>query len=92
MISENIIERLKQKNWFAVCKTSEECDLVLLACTNAGITWNDGVTHAVNFAIEPTENPWEIGYGATDIGIRYSQSHFSANGYENITELFQFDK
>ena len=42
MISNEIKERLLQKDWYVECKTKQDTDLVLQACDEAGITWVTG--------------------------------------------------
>lgn len=42
MVNEQVIERLKQGNWYVECKIEQEADLLLRACDDAGITWNFG--------------------------------------------------
>ena len=42
MVNEQVIARLKQKNWYATCQNKQESNLVLQACDDAGITWSAG--------------------------------------------------
>ena len=42
MINQQVIERLKLKNWYVTCQNEQECNLVLQACDDAGIKWLSG--------------------------------------------------
>lgn len=40
MISNEVKERLLQKDWYVECKTEQDTDFVLQACDEAGVTWH----------------------------------------------------
>jgi len=42
MISNEVKERLLQKDWYVECKTKQDADLVLQVCDEVGITWASG--------------------------------------------------
>ena len=42
MINQQVIERLKQKNWFVTSQNKQETSLILQTCDDAGIIWTDG--------------------------------------------------
>lgn len=64
MTSEKIIERLKAKNWYVICKTEHELALALNACHDAGLKWRSGHS-ACNFDFERFEHyvPFPISIG-----------------------------
>lgn len=93
MNNGQFIERLQQPNWFVYCKTSQEVDLVLQACDDAGITWRTG-DKATAF------NPYIlvpicIIYSKHDNYIIYDngryEKFYEEKGRENITDWF-FEK
>lgn len=86
MVNEQIIERLKQGNWYVECKTEQEADLLLRACDDAGITWNFGYK-ATEF--KPYKHyPVDIGFHEEEDGITYGTTYYKESEHENITDWF----
>lgn len=54
MANEQVIERLRQGDWYVVCETVEKADLLLQACEKAGLKWNKIFKKATEF------NPFKI--------------------------------
>lgn len=86
MVNEQVIERLKQGNWYVECKTEQEADLLLQACDDAGITWNFGYK-ATEF--KPYKHyPVDIGFHEEEDGITYGTTYYKESEHENITDWF----
>ena len=93
MISNEVKERLLQKNWFVECKTEQDADLVLQACDETGITWHSDWKATKH---KPYENHpkkiKEIGFCKNDYGITYNCStgdeSYEEDGLESITGWF----
>lgn len=86
MVNEQVIERLKQGNWYVECKTEQEADLLLRACDDAGITWNFGYK-ATEF--KPYKHyPVDIGFHEEEDGITYGTTYYKESEHENITDWF----
>jgi hypothetical protein len=87
MTSQKIIERLKGADWYIVCKTNHELALVLNACLDANITWDDGVPAPKCYLICP---PVSIGISSYYWGICWDDD-LTQNGWgdsSNITNWF----
>lgn len=93
MISNEVKERLLQRDWYVHCQTKQESDLLLQACDDAGITWRTG-DKATAF------NPYIlvpicIIYSKHDNYIIYDngryEKFYEEKGRENITDWF-FEK
>lgn len=86
MISNEIKERLLQKDWYVECKTKQDTDLVLQACDDAGIIWQDG-DKATEY--EPYNlHPVNIGFCDEDNGITQAIKYYKKSKIENITDWF----
>ena len=90
MNNGQFIERLQQPNWFVYCKTSQEVDLVLQACDDAGITWAAGEKATICNLYGPC--PLYIIFYKHNYGITYDDCAYYDNyekyGLENITDWF----
>lgn len=86
MVNEQVIERLKKKNWYVECKTKKDADLVLQACDDAGITWlfGDKATGNKPYSYYPVD----IGFCKEDKGLTHSATYYKESEIENITDLF----
>ena len=86
MINEQVIERLKQSNWYVECKTEQDADLVLQACDDAEITWAAG-EKATEW--HPFKSyPFNIGFFKDDNGITQDYYNiYEEYELENITDL-----
>ena len=96
MANEQVIERLRQGDWYVVCETVEKADLLLQACEKAGLKWNKIFKKATEF------NPFKIlslktglktglkiGFCRSDKGLTHSSSNaYDKFGLENITDWF----
>lgn len=95
MANEQVIERLRQGDWYVVCETVEKSDLLLQACEKAGLKWNKIFKKATEF------NPFKILSLKTGLKIGFCRrcqsnkglTHTSSNAYdklglENITDWF----
>ena len=88
MANEQVIERLRQGDWYVVCETMEKADLLLQACEKAGLKWNKIFNKATEF------NPFKIlslkiGFCRSDKGLTHSSSNaYDKFGLENITDWF----
>lgn len=85
MISNEVKERLLQKDWYVECKTKQDANLILQACDEAGITWRDG-----NKATEykPYDYPVDIGFCNEDNRITLAIKYYKESENENITDWF----
>ena len=86
MISNEIKERLLQKDWYVECKTKKDTDLVLQACDDAEITWlfGDKATEC-----KPCDYyPVDIGFCKEDEGLTHSATYYKKSEIENITDWF----
>ena len=90
MISNEVKERLLQKDWYVECKTKKDADLVLQACDEAEITWRDGdkATEWKQFK----RYPLCIIFYQNKCGVMYGYSvdfsYYKENEMENITDWF----
>lgn len=92
MANEQLIEQLRQGNWYVVCETVEKADLLLQTCEKAGLKWNKIFKKATEF------NPFKIlslktglktGFCRSNKGLTYSSSNaYDKFGLENITDWF----
>ena len=86
MISNEVKERLLQKDWYVECKTEQEANLLLRACDDAGITWNAG-QKATEF--KPYKHcSVDIGFREEDDGITQDIKYYKESEIENITGWF----
>lgn len=86
MISNEVKERLLQKDWYVECKTKKDTDLVLQACDDAEITWlfGDKATEC-----KPCDYyPVDIGFCKEDEGLTHSATYYKKSEIENITDWF----
>lgn len=86
MTNEQVIERLKQGNWYVECKTEQEANLLLRACDDAGITWNVG--HKATEFKPYKHYPVDIGFHEEEDGITYGTTYYKESEHENITDWF----
>lgn len=87
MISNEVKERLLQRDWYVHCQTKQESDLLLQACDDARITWTDGEKATEWFPFE--KYPLYIGFFNDENGI--TRSHYNLYEkceLENITDWF----
>ena len=86
MISNEVKERLLQKDWYVECKTKKDADLVLQACDDAGITWlfGDKATERKPYDYYPVD----IGFCKEDEGLTHSAIYYKESEIENITDWF----
>lgn len=87
MVNEQVIERLRLKNWYVECKTKQDADLVLQACDEAEITRESGgkATEWCLFEIYP----FNIGFFKDGNGITQDYYNiYEEHELENITDLF----
>lgn len=87
MINQQVIERLKQKKWYAECQTKQEVDLVLHACDDAEIKEESGekATKIKRYY----KYPIFIGYPESSKGIEISlKERYEVLNMENITDWF----
>lgn len=87
MTNKEVIERLKQKKWYAECQTKQEVDLVLHACDDAEIKEESGekATKIKRYY----KYPIFIGYPEASKGIEISlKERYEALNMENITDWF----
>lgn len=86
MISNEVKERLLQKDWYVECKTEQEANLLLRACDDAGITCNSG--HKATGFQPYIHYPADIGFCNEDNGITQAITYYKENEMENITDWF----
>ena len=87
MISNEVIERLKKKNWFVTSQNKQEASLVLQACDDAGITWADGEKATEWFPFKTY--PLDIGFFKEENGITQDYYNlYEKHELENITDWF----
>lgn len=86
MISNEVKERLLQKNWYVEFKTEQEVDLLLRVCDDAGITWDAG-QKATEFKPDKHYSV-NIGFCEEDDGITQDIKYFKKSEIENITGWF----
>ena len=87
MVNEQVIERLKKKNWFVTSQNKQETSLVLQACDDAGIIWTDGEKATEWFPFE--KYPLYIGFFNDENGItRSNYNIYEKCELENITDWF----
>ncbi|MFQ1007656.1 hypothetical protein ACFX2S_05665 [Gilliamella apicola] len=87
MINQQVIERLKLKDWYVTCQNKQESNLVLQACDDAGITWAGG-EKATEWC--PFETyPLDIGFYKDGKGITQDYYNlYEKEEVENITDWF----
>ena len=87
MVNEQVIERLKLKNWYVTCQNKQKSSLVLQACDDAGITWASG-EKATEWC--PFETyPLDIGFYKDGNGITQDYYNlYEKEEVENITDWF----
>lgn len=84
MVNEQVIERLKKKNWYVECKTEQDADLVLQACRTAGIS-----SDKVEEMIKILGCPIDIGFSRLFDTIEYAHNGaFEILELKNITDWF----
>ena len=87
MISNEIKEKLLQKNWYVDCKTEQNADLLLQACDESGITWCTGCKATERKSYK--RYPVEIGFCNEDKGLTHSTTEdYKDSECENITDWF----
>ena len=86
MNHEQIIERLKQGNWYVHCQTKRESDLILQSCDEAGLEWSGG-QKATEFT-PYNHYPLDIGFRGEEFGITHGTKYYKESGHENITDWF----
>lgn len=86
MTSNEVKERLLQKDWYVECKNEQEANLLLRACGDAGITWNTG-QKATEFKPDKHYSV-DIGFCEEDDGITQDIKYFKESEIENITGWF----
>lgn len=90
MISNEIKERLLQKDWYVECKTKQDTDLVLQACDDAGIIWLDGDKATTWSPLK--KYPLCIAFYKYKSGITYDYNayydSYEEYGLKNITDWF----
>ena len=87
MINQQVIERLKLKDWYVTCQNKQESNLVLQACDDAGITWSAGekATEWCPFGTYP----FDICFYNNSHGISADNLNIcEAYEMENITDWF----
>ena len=87
MISNEVKERLLQKDWHVHCQTKQESDLLLQACDEAGLRWSEG-EKATGYC--PQESyPFDIGIRQSSYGLYFDEyDMFEKSSAENITDWF----
>ena len=93
MVNEQVIARLKQKNWYVTCQNKQESNLVLQACDDAGITWasREKTTECdpKHFGAWYESYPFSIGFHNAYCGISVNGKNLYEEGkLENITDWF----
>ena len=86
MTNEQVIERLKQGNWYVHCQTKRESDLILQSCDEAGLEWSGG-QKATEFT-PYNHYPLDIGFRGEEFGITHGTKYYKESGHENITDWF----
>ena len=86
MISNEVKERLLQKDWYVECKTEQEANLLLRACDDAGITWNSG--HKATEFQPYIHYPVDIVFCEEVNGITQAIKYYKESKNENITDWF----
>lgn len=88
MVNEQVIERLRLKNWYVTSQNKQETSLVLQACDDAGITWTDG-EKATELWFPFKKYPLYIGFLNDENGItRSNYNLYEKCELENITDWF----
>ena len=93
MINQQVIERLKLKNWYVTCQNEQECNLVLQACDDVGITWasREKTTECYpkHFGTLYESYPFNIGFHNAHCGISVNKNNlYKECELENITNWF----
>lgn len=92
MANEQVIERLRQGDWYVVCETVEKSDLLLQACEKAGLKWNKifkKATEVNPFKILSLKTGLKIGFCRSNKGLTHTSSNaYDKLGLENITDWF----
>ena len=93
MVNEQVIARLKQKNWYVDCQNKQDAGLVLQACDDAGITWasREKTTeyYPEHFGTLYESYPFNIGFHNAHCGISVNKKNlYEECELENITDWF----
>lgn len=85
MANEQLIEQLRQDDWYVVCKTTQDVDLVLHVCREAGISSVERED-----IIKILRCPIEIGFSSEFFkSIEYAYNKASEIlGLKNISDWF----
>ena len=85
MANEQLIERLRQGDWYVVCETKQDVDLVLHVCREAGISSVEREN-----IIKILRCPIEIGFSSKCFkSIEYAYNKASEIlGLKNISDWF----
>lgn len=87
MVNEQVIERLKLKDWYVTCQNKQDARLVLQACDDAGITWASG--HKATEWCPFETYPLDIGFYKDGKGITQDfYNLYEKEEVENITDWF----
>ena len=87
MTNEQVIDRLKLKNWYFKCQTKKDANLLLQACNDAGITWAQGEKPTEWYPYE--SYPFDIGFFEKNVGITHDYYNiYEKYELENITDWF----
>ena len=87
MINQQLIERLKQKNWYVKCQNKQDARLVLQACDDAEITWAGGEKLTEWYPFKTY--PFDIGFFKDGNGITQDYYNlYEKEEVENITDWF----
>ena len=93
MISNAVKEKLLKKNWYVTCQNEQECNLVLQACDDVGITWasREKTTECYpkHFGTLYESYPFNIGFHNAHCGISVNKKNrYEECELENITNWF----
>lgn len=89
MFSDEVVVRLKQKNWYVKCRNEQEAILVLLACDAAGIRWLAGEKPTGWYPFKFKSHSFDIGFLKDDKGITTDCCNtYEKYEAENITDWF----
>ena len=87
MTNKEVIERLKQKNWYVKCQNKQDAGLVLQACDDAEITWAGGEKSTEWYPFKTY--PFDIGFFKDGNGITQDYYNlYEKEEVENITDWF----
>lgn len=89
MFSNDVVVRLKQKNWYVTCRNKQEAILVLQACDVAGIRWLAGEKPTGWYPFKFKSHSFDIGFLKDDKGITTDCDNlYEIYEAENITDWF----